>query len=73
VNAAQGALMAAQGLGGAISPALGGWIAQVLGYPAAFATLGGFALVSLALWLGFARTLRLGSMARVGLQTTPVG
>jgi predicted MFS family arabinose efflux permease len=61
VNAAQGAIMAAQGLGGAISPALGGWIAQALGYPAALATLGGFALVSLALWIGFARTLRRGS------------
>ena len=58
VNAAQGAVMAAQGLGGAISPALGGWIAQAAGYPAAFATLGGFALVSLGLWIGFARTLR---------------
>jgi MFS family permease len=58
VNAAQGAIMAAQGLGGAVSPALGGWIAQALGYPTAFATLGGVALVSLALWVGFARTLR---------------
>jgi MFS family permease len=57
VNAAQGAIMAAQGLGGAISPALGGWIAQTVGYPAAFAALGGFALVSLGLWVGFARTL----------------
>ncbi|HEX3406020.1 MAG TPA: hypothetical protein VHS81_02185, partial [Caulobacteraceae bacterium] len=58
VNAAQGAIMAAQGFGGAVSPALGGWIAQVFGYPTALATLGGFALVSLALWIGFARTLR---------------
>jgi predicted MFS family arabinose efflux permease len=58
VNAAQGAIMAAQGFGGAVSPALGGWIAQAFGYPAALATLGGFALVSLALWIGFARTLR---------------
>jgi len=61
VNAAQGAIMAAQGLGGAISPALGGWIAQALGYPAALATLGGFAVVSLGLWIGFARTLRTGA------------
>ena len=61
VNAAQGAIMAAQGLGGAISPALGGWIAQALGYPAALATLGGFAAISVALWIGFARTLRLGA------------
>jgi MFS family permease len=57
VNAAQGAVMAAQGFGGAVSPALGGWIAQALGYPAALAILGGFGLVSLALWIGFARTL----------------
>jgi MFS family permease len=63
VNAAQGAIMAAQGFGGAVSPALGGWIAQALGYPAAFATLGGFALISLALWIGFARTLRSGKPA----------
>jgi predicted MFS family arabinose efflux permease len=61
VNAAQGAIMAAQGLGGAISPALGGWIAQAFGYPAALATLGGFAAISVALWIGFARTLRPGA------------
>jgi MFS family permease len=64
VNAAQGAIMAAQGLGGAISPALGGWIAQTLGYPAALATLGAFPLISLALWLGFGRTLRRDSASR---------
>ncbi len=68
VNAAQGAIMAAQGLGGAISPALGGWIAQALGYPAALATLGGFAAISVALWIGFARTLRRGA-APVGEPT----
>ena len=61
VNAAQGATMAAQGLGGAVSPLLGGWIAQAWGYPAALAVLGAFALISLALWMGFARTLRAGS------------
>jgi MFS family permease len=61
VNAAQGAIMAAQGLGGAVSPALGGWIAQTLGYPAAFATLGSFALISLGLWIGFVRALRPGT------------
>ncbi|MGH6958605.1 MAG: MFS transporter [Caulobacteraceae bacterium] len=63
VNAAQGAVMAAQGFGGAVSPALGGWIAQVFGYPAALETLGGFALVSLALWIGFARILKPGDAA----------
>jgi len=68
VNAAQGAVMAAQGLGGAVSPALGGWIAQTLGYPAAFASLGGFALISLGLWIGFARILRPGAAGPAGSQ-----
>lgn len=63
VNAAQGAIMAAQGFGGAVSPALGGWIAEALGYPVALLTLGSFALISLALWVGFARTLRGASAA----------
>lgn len=58
VNAAQGAVMAAQGFGGAVSPALGGWIAQTLGYPAALAILGGFPLISVGLWIGFARLLQ---------------
>ena len=58
VNAAQGAVMAAQGLGGAISPAIGGWMAQFWGYQAALGVLGGAALVSVAIWIGFARTLR---------------
>jgi predicted MFS family arabinose efflux permease len=58
VNAAQGAIMAAQGFGGAVSPALGGWIAQALGYPTALVTLGCFPLISLALWIVFARTLQ---------------
>jgi MFS family permease len=71
VNAAQGAVMAAQGFGGAVSPILGGWIAQSLGYPTALATLGGFALVSLALWIGFARTLRRDSVAAPGPQLAP--
>jgi MFS family permease len=64
VNAAQGAVMAAQGFGGAVSPILGGWIAQGFGYPAALATLGGFPLVSVALWLVFARLLRTGPAAQ---------
>jgi len=71
VNAAQGAVMAAQGVGGAVSPALGGWIAQALGYPVALATLGAFALVSLALWIGFARTLRQGGASSASPQAAP--
>ena len=58
VNVGQGAVMTMQGLGAALSPAIGGWIAQEMGYPAMFLILGGFALGSIALWLGFASVLK---------------
>lgn len=58
VNAGQGAVMTVQGLGAASSPALGGWLAQYVGYPLAFALLGSLALGSLALWLLFAPVLK---------------
>lgn len=58
VNVGQGAVMTVQGLGASLSPAIGGWLAQLLGYHVAFFVLGSFAFVSLALWLGFAGTLR---------------
>ncbi|TPN81507.1 MFS transporter [Mesorhizobium sp. CU2] len=57
INVGQGAVMTVQGLGASLSPALGGWIAQEMGYGAAFLILGGFALGSIALWLGFAKLL----------------
>ena len=58
VNVGQGAVMTVQGVGASLSPAIGGWLAQLLGYHAAFLILGSFAFASLALWLGFAGTLR---------------
>jgi MFS family permease len=58
VNVGQGAVMTIQGLGASLSPALGGWLAQLFGYHVVFLILGSFALISLALWLGFHRTLR---------------
>ena len=58
VNVGQGAVMTVQGLGASLSPALGGWIAQDLGYPTMFMILGSFALVSIALWVGFASLLK---------------
>lgn len=58
INVGQGAVMTVQGIGAALSPAIGGWIAQSVGYPLAFLILGGFALGSLALWLGFGGVLR---------------
>jgi MFS family permease len=58
INVGQGAVMTVQGVGAALSPAIGGWIAQGVGYPAAFLILGGFALASLVLWLGFGGLLK---------------
>lgn len=57
INVGQGAVMTVQGLGASLSPALGGWIAQEIGYGAAFLILGGFALGSIVLWLIFAPLL----------------
>jgi MFS family permease len=58
VNVGQGAVMTVQGLGASLSPALGGWIAQYLGYPTMFTILGSFALVSIALWVGFSSVVK---------------
>jgi MFS family permease len=58
VNVGQGAVMTVQGLGASLSPAIGGWIAQGIGYGPMFLILGSFALGSIALWLGFASILR---------------
>ena len=58
VNVGQGAVMTVQGLGASLSPAIGGWIAQEIGYSAMFMILGSFALGSVALWLGFASLLK---------------
>jgi MFS family permease len=58
VNVGQGAVMTVQGLGASLSHAIGGWIAQGIGYGAMFLILGSFALGSIALWIGFASILR---------------
>jgi hypothetical protein len=58
INIGQGAVMAAQGLGGALSPVLGGVAAQMFGFPAALAMLGGLSLGSLIIWLACASMLR---------------
>ena len=57
VNVGQGAVMTIQGIGASLSPAIGGWIAQEIGYGATFLILGSFALGSVALWAGFASTI----------------
>jgi len=58
INVGQGAVMTAQGIGASLSPALGGWIAQLFGYSSMFMTLGAFATISIGLWIAFTSVLR---------------
>jgi len=58
INAGQGAVMTVQGIGASLSPAIGGWIAQELGYGPMFLILGAFATVSVMLWIVFASLLK---------------
>ena len=58
VNIGQGAVMTVQGIGAALSPAIGGWLAQAMGFPAAFLILGCFAIGSIAIWIGFSALLK---------------
>jgi len=51
VNLAQGAVITIQGGGAAFSPALGGWIAQWIGFSSTFLVLGGLGLAAAALWI----------------------
>ncbi|KAB2896529.1 MAG: MFS transporter, partial [Burkholderiaceae bacterium] len=62
VNAGLGAVMAIQGVGAAISPALAGWIAHRFGYGAAFAVLGAIAAIGLFTYC-FGRSPRVPSIA----------
>jgi len=58
INVGQGVVMTVQGVGASLSPAIGGWMAQAIGYPATFVILGSFALGSIALWIGFHGIIR---------------
>ncbi|MBN9582293.1 MAG: MFS transporter [Afipia sp.] len=58
INAGQGAVMTVQGVGASLSPAIGGWIAQGLGYGPMFLILGAFATISVGLWMIFASLLK---------------
>jgi predicted MFS family arabinose efflux permease len=51
VNAALGVVMTLQGVGAALSPTLGGIVAERLGYSASFLVLGGVAAIALVLWV----------------------
>jgi len=58
VNVGQGAVMTMQGVGAALSPLLGGMMADVAGFHGAFLLLGAISLGSLALWCGYGSLLR---------------
>lgn len=58
VNVGQGVVMTVQGIGAALSPALGGVLAQHFGYASAFLVLGAVSTGSLALWLFFGTALK---------------
>ncbi|CAD7712733.1 putative MFS-type transporter [Xanthomonas hydrangeae] len=58
VNVGQGAVMTVQGVGAALSPAFGGWLAHAFGYRVAFLALGAIALLAVALWAGCRGMLR---------------
>ena len=58
VNVGQGAVMTVQGLGASLSPAIGGWMAQGLGYGPAFLLLGALGMISVAVWIGFASEMK---------------
>lgn len=57
VNVGQGAVMTLQAVGAALSPLLGGVLAQNFGYRVAFLLLGAMAVGSVLLWLGFAKLM----------------
>jgi MFS family permease len=50
INVGQGSVLTVQGIGASLSPAIGGWFAQWLGYGPAFLILGSFAVGSIVLW-----------------------
>jgi MFS family permease len=66
VNVGQGAVMTVQGVGASLSPAIGGWMAEYLGFRATFLILGAFALLSLLLWVGSGRLMRAATASQAG-------
>jgi MFS family permease len=71
VNVGQGAVMTVQGVGASLSPALGGFIAQHLGYRSAFLILGCFAIGSVVLWTMFAPLLKPACANEIGGAPVP--
>lgn len=69
VNVAQGAVMTVQGVGASLSPTLGGVVAQMFGFRAAFLVLGAIPLGALALWLVCAPVVKAAQGAAAGAAT----
>ena len=58
INLGQGAVITVQGIGASLSPGLGGWVAQWIGYQPAFLLLGALGMISVAVWIGFASEMK---------------
>ena len=58
VNLAQGAVITVQGAGAALSPALGGFIAQWIGFSPTFLVLGSLGLAAAALWIALGAAVK---------------
>jgi MFS family permease len=58
VNVGQGTVGTVAGIGGTLSPLLCGWLAQWFGYSVTFVLAGSLSLISLVMWLAFARTIK---------------
>jgi len=58
INLAQGGVITIQGAGAAFSPAVGGWIAQWIGFSTTFLVLGALGLVAAALWIAFGAAVK---------------
>jgi MFS family permease len=70
VNVGLGAVMTLQSIGAAISPALGGWVAERSGYGSSFLVLGGIALAALVVWI-IARTITADACATAPATAAP--
>lgn len=66
INAGLGAVMTMQGIGAALSATIGGYVAERLGYGAAFLALGSIAVFALMVWLVG------NSVVAIGRQTSPI-
>jgi len=58
INLGQGAVITVQGMGASLSPALGGWVAEWIGFQWTFLLLGGLGVIAVAIWVAFRSTVR---------------